>query len=389
MKHGTIESLPIELLCLIGDELQAEDFFPLTSVCQSFRDLFFPLYLVRRGFLPGRMYVHLQSSQDFMSFQSFHRSRALPSGAHLSATLGREVNPDSAVRALTYSLSHLPPGTFTTIHLNFARHPIGAHPLASLFSTLVLSRCTYLNIASCFVRKDMVNIPQPTLPDTPWPLDQLQLDSGLNDPLFPLLVCRVSQSLENISLTRSPTTDTNHAASVQTWRHLLSVKTFPQLTALKLSEDIPLKQLLDFIYRHSHLSRLSITRGTGLTCPMHSIGSLYKLTSLTVISGPPSYVLAILRSASCRLSLERLSLLVDDLPPSSIIPTIMPCLTLCQQIDTLEIAIPDRDCQAIFNNITFEYDTIPNVKVLRVTFPEFTLDRPNQDVDILVCSSFK
>jgi hypothetical protein len=384
VERGTITFLPTELLCLVGDELEVEALFSLTLVCQLFRDVFFPLYLVRRGFLPSRRFVHLQSCQDFKSFQSFHRFRDLPSGAHLSATFSRGVNPDSVVRALTYTLSHLSPGTFTSIYVNFARHPTGAQPLAHLFAALVLSRCTYLHLTSCFVREDMVDIPRPSLPVEPWPLDQLLLDGRLNNPLFSLLVHRASQSLENITLARSSITDTNCAASVQTWDRVLSVRTFPQLTTLKLSEDIPLKQLLDFISHHSHLCRLSITREPGFTCLMDGIGSFYDLMSLTAISGPPSYVLAILRSASCRLSLERLSLLVDDLPPSSIIPTIIPCLTLCQQVETLEVAIPDRDCQAIFNNITFEYDTIPNIKVLRTAFPKFSLDPPNQDADIIV-----
>lgn len=385
VQRGTIESLPIELLCLVGDELDIEELYPLTLVCQLFQDIFFPLYLVRRGFPPGQMYVHLQSCQDFKSFQSFHRSRDLPSGAYLSATFGRKVNSDSAVRALTYTLSRIPPRTFTSICLHFSRHPAGAQPLANLFAALASSRCTYLFIASCFVRKDMVDISRPTLPAAPWPLDQLVLDGGLNHPLLRLLVRKTSQSLQNISITRSPITDANHAASVQTWDRFLSVTKFPQLTTLKLSEDIPLKQLLDFVSRHSHLSSLSITQEPGFTGLIHDIGNFYNLTSLTVISGPPSYVLAILRSASCRLSLERLSLLVDDLPPSSIIPTIIPCLALCQQVDTLEAAIPDQDCQAIFNDTTFNYDTIPNVKALRIAFPNFSLDPPNQDADIIVC----
>ena len=388
MKHATIKVLPIELLCLVRDDLDVEEIYPLTSVCQLFWDIFFPLYLICHGFPAGHMYVNLQSSQASKSFQSFHCSRALPLGAYLSATFSGEVNPDNKARAVTYALFHLPPQTFTTIFLTFSCcHPTGAWFLAHLFVALASSHCTYLNISSCFIHEDIVDIPEPTLPIAPWPMDQLILDSRLNHPLFPLLVLKASRSLENISLTRSPITVPNQVSSVQTWDRFLNAKPFPQLMALQISEDLPPRQLLDFISHHPCLSCLFIAPEAGHFHIMHSIPRLYDLMSLTVISGLPSYVLAILHNASHRPSLKRLSLLVDDIPPpsSSIIPAITPCLTLCQQVKTLEVTIPNQDCQVMFNGIALKFDKNPNVKILRISSTKFSLDPPIQDAVIIVC----
>ena len=218
-------------------------------------------------------------------------------------------------------------------------------------------------------------------------MDQLILDGRLNHPLFLLLVLKASRSLENISLTCSPITVPNQASSVQTWDRFLNAKPFPQLMALQISEDLPPRQLLDFISHHPCLSRLSITPEAGHSHIMHGIPRLYNLMSLTVISGPPSYVLAILHNASHRPSLERLSLLVDDIPPppSSIIPVITPCLALYQQVKTLEVTIPNQDCQAMFNGIALKFNKNPNIKILRISSTKFSLDPPIQDAVIIVC----
>jgi len=74
MKHAIIKVLPIKLLCLVGDDLDVEEIYPLTSVCQLFQDIFFLLYLIRHGCPAGCIYVNLQLSQAFKSFQSFHHS---------------------------------------------------------------------------------------------------------------------------------------------------------------------------------------------------------------------------------------------------------------------------------------------------------------------------
>ena len=95
----------------------------------------------------------------------------------------------------------------------------------------------------------------------------------------------------------------------------------------------------------------------------------FNLKSLTIISGPPSYIFTILHSVSVPLSLARLLLLLNHPPNMLIFPEVLKCLALCQKVEAFEVTIPRQNCQVstqtsnIFSLLDF---TTLAIKVFRI-----------------------
>jgi hypothetical protein len=97
--------------------------------------------------------------------------------------------------------------------------------------------------------------------------------------------------------------------------------------SFRTSEDMSLPLLLDFL-SHPKVSSLAITVNTySKTMPMDDVMKKIDLESLTIISGPPSYISAILHSAFATPSLARLSLLLNRLLNILIFPEV--CWKYC------------------------------------------------------------
>jgi hypothetical protein len=153
---------------------------------------------------------------------------------------------------------------------------------------------------------------------------------------------------------------------------------------------MPLPLLLDFLSRHPKVSILSIIVNTySKTTPMDDVIEKIDLKSLTVISGPPSYVFNILRSASAAPSLARLSLLLNHLPNDVLIfPEVLKCLAVCQKVEAFEAKL--RNCQVlstptvnIFPSLDF---TTLAIKVFRIILldADFDQDGDASNEDIMV-----
>jgi hypothetical protein len=350
-------------------------------VCELFRDIFFPKYLRRNKFSPHRSFISLEGLSNFRVFRSYHRFPHQPWRPHLSAYFSRDADADAELSCLAYALAQFPAGAFRSISLCFSRYNlVHAEPLTELLAALVPIQCANLTITGRLTS----DVPMPPV-YTPmaWNLTNLTLEGNVNYTPFRPLLFGVSQSLEELTLRSLEATSTSFL-----WKTLLNTTTFPKLRSFQTSEDMPLPLLLDFLSRHPKVSILAITVNTYSKTTLTDNIEKIDLASLTIISGPPSYILPVLRSASAAPSLARLSLLLNYLPNMSIFPEVLKCLAVCQKVDALEITLRPN-CQ-----VSTQTDNIPPllditslaIKVFRITLldPDFDQDGYASNEDIMV-----
>lgn len=387
LKHSIIDLLPNEILDLVGQWLDDKDLKVATMVCELFRDVFFPIYLRRNEFSPGQGFISLKGLSNFRVFRSFHRFPRRPQRAHLSAFFSRDADADADAEllCLAYALAQLPAGAFHAISLCFPHYNlVHAKPLNDLLATLVQIQCENLNV-SCITGEHHIDVLMPPV-DTPtaWNLTNLTIEGDLNNSPFRPLLFGVSQSLEELTLCSYQATSTDFL-----WRTLMKMITFPKLRSFRTSEDMPLPLLLDFLSRHPKVSILAITVHThSKTTPMDDIIEKIDLKSLTVLSGPPSYIFNVLRSASAAPSLARLSLLLNH-PNMLIFPEVLKCLAVCKKVEAFEATLPRRNFRVstqtdnIFSSLNF---TTLAIKVFRIRLldPEYFFDQDgdasNEDI---------
>ena len=283
---------------------------------------------------------------------------------------------DSNIRArsLVYALAHLPAKTFASVSLCFTRHSrLGPQPLSELLMALVPMQCSKLSISACLGDQYHLNISMaPIFTPMAFHLTDLKLDGDLSTTFFRPLLCCTAPSLEALTLLSS-NGDPNYKFSAEGWKGLLGSGEFPRLHQLKVSNDIPLSLLLEFLSHHSGISALAIEANAEDSGLMHDTTQAFSVDSLSAISGSPQYISALLRHASRSPSLSRLSLYASHLPNSSIVVETLKCLALCQQVDALEVSLPYPNCQVSFH----EVNKLPRLdyKVLRrfrIMFPDFT-----------------
>jgi hypothetical protein len=394
-----IDSLPNEILDLVGQWLDDQDLKVATMVCKLFRDIFFPKYLKRNKFSPRQSFISLRGLSDFRVFRSYHRFPYRPWRAHLSAFFSRDADADIELSCLAYALAQFPARPFRSISLYFSRYNlVHTKSLIELLAALVPIQCANLTITACLTDEHHLNVLMPPV-HTPmvWNLTNLTLEGNLNFTPFRPLLFGASPFLEELTLRSLEATSTSSL-----WKMLLNTTTFPRLRSFQTSEDMPLPLLLDFLSHHPNVSILAITVDTysetidtySETTPTEKID----LKSLRIISGPPSYILSVLRSASAAPSLARLSLLVNRLPNMSIFPEVLKCLTECQTVEAFEVTLPRPNCRVstqtddILSLLDF---TTLAIKVFRITLLDPDIDQDgdasNEDImvgDIYTCASF-
>jgi hypothetical protein len=358
-------------------------------VCELFRDIFFPIYLKRNNFSPCRSYVSVKGLSNFRVFKSYHRFPHRPRHAYyLSAFFSGDA--DAELSCLVYALAQLPATAFHSISLYFSPHNIvHDEPLNELLEALVAIQCKNLVIMACLPGEHHVDVlTPPVYTPTAWNLTNLTIDGNLNYTPFRPLLFGASELLEELTLCSL------QATSISLWKTLLNTTTFPKLRSFQASEDVPLPLLLNFLSRHPIVSSLAITINTcSKTKPTDDVIKKIDMKSLTIISGPPSYIFTVLRSASTAPSLARLSLLLSHLPNMLIFPEVLKCLALCQKVEAFQVTLPHRNCRASTqtNNIFSLLDFTPlAIKVFRITLldSDFHQDDDTSNEDIMVRNTF-
>jgi hypothetical protein len=378
-----IDLLPNEILDLVGQWLDDKGLKVATMVCELFRDMFFPIYLRRNNFSPCQGFISLKGLSDFRVFRSYHRFPHRPR-AHLSAHFSRDADADTEISCLVYALAQFPARAFRSISLRFSRYNvIHATPLTELLAALVPIQCSNLTITACLTGEQHIDVLMPYTPMA-WNLTNLTIEGNLNYTPFRPLLFGASQLLEELTLCSLEATSTSFL-----WKTLLNTTTFPKLRSFQTSEDMPLSLLLDFLSRHPKVSILAITVNT-YSKPTLTDDVIEKIDmkSLTIISGPPSYIHTVLRSASAAPSLARLTLLLNYLPNTSIFPEVLKCLALCQKVEALEVTLPRPNCRVSTqtdNKLPVLDFTTLAIKVFRITLldPDFDEDGDASNEDIM------
>ena len=386
LKCFMIDLLPNEILDLVGQWLDDKDLKIATMVCELFRDIFFPIYLRRNNFSPSQSFISLKGLSDFRVFRSYHRFSHLPWRAYLFAHFSRDVDADTEISCLAYALAQFPARTFRSISLRFSCcNLIHAEPLTKLLAALEPIQCSNLTITSRLTGEHHTNVLMPPV-YTPmaWNLTDLTIQGDLNYTPFRPLLFGASQLLEELTLRSLEATSTSSL-----WKTLLNTITFPKLRSFQTSEDMPLPLLLDFLSRHPKISILAITVNTYNKTTLTDDIEKIDLASLTIISGPPSYILTVLRSASSAPSLARLSLLLNYLPNASIFPEVLKCLAVCEKVEALEVTLPRPNCRVSTktdNKYPLLAFTTLAIKVFRITLidPDYDEDGDASNEDIMV-----
>ena len=354
-------------------------------VCELFRDIFFPKYLRRNKFSPRQSFISLKGLSNFRTFRSYHRFPHRPRRVTLSAVFSRDADADTELLCLAYALAQFPATALRSISLCFPRYnPIHAEPLTDLLAALVRVQCATLTIMACLTGEHHIDtFMPPAYTPMAWNLTNLTIEGNLV-PFRPLIF-GASQVLEVLTLRSLKATSTSDQ-----WMTLLNTTTFPKLRSFHASEDIPLSLLLDFLSRHPRVSTLALTLNTySKNQPTNDVREKFDLKSLSIISGPPSYILTVLRSASAAPSLSRLSLLLNHLPNKSIFPEVLKCLALCQKVEAFEVTLPRPNCQVSTQtdtNLSFLDFRSLAIKVFRITLldPDFDQDGDASNEDIMV-----
>ena len=230
-----------------------------------------------------------------------------------------------------------------------------------LLAALAGSRCSNLSIAACFASEQRIEIPIPSCVPMTWNVTDLSLNIDLNYASFQSLLIGTLQCLEKLVLLSLLESSVPFPSEV--WTSLLDTTVFPRLCSFKVSQDIPLPFLLDFLSRHPRISTIIIDTETKVEAATADITTSVVLESVAVISGPPSYVLALLHSASYPLSLTRLSLPAHHVPDSSA-PIILQCLAACHCIEALEVLI--SQCNLPMISSPSDNCTLPDVTSLGI-----------------------
>jgi hypothetical protein len=356
-------------------------------VCELFHDIFFPQYLRRNNFPPRQRFISLKGISNFKIFRSYHRLPHRSCQAHLSAIFSKDGDADTELSCLAYALAQFPARAFRSISLCFFRYNLlHTEPLNELLAALVPIQCPNLTITAWVTGGHNMDVLMPPV-YTPmaWNLTNLTIEGNLNyTPFRPLLFC-ASQHLEELTLRSLKTTSTSFL-----WKTLLNTTTFPKLRSFQTSEDMPLPLLLDFLSRHPKISILAIIVNTySKITPTDDVIEKINLKSLTIISGPPSYILTVLRSASAAPTLARLSLLLNHLPNMSIFPEVLKCLAVCQKVEALEVTLPRPNCRVSTQTdhylSSLDFTTLA-IKVFRITLldPDIDQDGDASNEDIMV-----
>ena len=362
--------------------MDIEELKTVILVCQSFCDIYLPIYLSRYKFSPGQRCFWLKNVQDFDVFRSYHRSQNLPLRASLSAFFD-EIDSNIQAKSLAYALAHLPTKTFFSVSLSFTRHSrLGSQPLSELLTALVPMQCSKLSISACLGEHSNDSI-APIFTPIAFHLTHLKLDGDLNTTFFQPLLCCTAPFLEALTLL-SFNGDPNYIFPVQGWKDLLGSGEFPRLRQLKVSSDIPFSLLLEFLSHHSGISVLAIESAAEDSGLMHDTTQALSVDFFSAISGSPQYILALLRHASRRPSLSRLSIYASPLPNSSIAEEIFKCLALCRKVDALEVSLPRSNGQFAFRAVN-QLPKVLGIKKFRITFLDFTFLSDNiSNGDIVV-----
>jgi hypothetical protein len=382
-----VDLLPNEILDLVGQWLDYEALKVATMVCRLLRDMFFLIYLKRNKFSPRQCFISLKGLSKFRAFKSYHRFPHPPRKAYLSAIFSRDADTDAELSCLAYALARFPATAFHSISLCFFRYNLVlAERLNGLLAALVPIQCKSVTIMAFLPGEHHIDVLMPPV-YTPmaWNLTNLTIEGNLNHIPFQPLLFGASDLLEELTLCSVQATSTSFL-----WETLLNTTTFPKLRSFQTSEDMPLPLLLDFLSQHPKVSSLAITVDTrNKTMPTDNVIKQVDLKSLTVISGPPSHVFTVLRSASAAPSLARLSLLLNHLPNKSIFPEVLKCLALCRKVEAFQVTLPHRNCRVSTqtNNIFSLLDlTTLAIKVFKITLldSDFDQDDDASNEDIMV-----
>ena len=382
-----VDLLPNELIDLVGQWLDDNDLKVATMVCKLFRDIFSPKYLRRNNFSPRQAFISLKGLSSFRVFRSYHRFSHRPWWAHLSTFFSRDADLDTELSCLSYALAQFPARAFRSILLCFSRYNlVDTEPLTKLLAALVPIQCTNLTITACLIGDFYTDVLMPPA-YTPmaWNLTNLTIEGNLDYTPFRPLLFGASQVLEELTLRSIEATSTSFS-----WKALLNTTTFPKLRCFQTSEDMPIPLLLEFLSRHPKVSVLAITVNKYCkTTPTDDAIENFDLKALTIISGPPSYISTVLRSASAAPSLARLSLLLNHLPNMSIFPEVLKCLAVCQKVEALEVTLPRSNCrvstQTDNNFALLDFSTLA-IKIFRITLldPDIDPDGDSSNEDIMV-----
>ncbi|KAH7904920.1 hypothetical protein BJ138DRAFT_1118950 [Hygrophoropsis aurantiaca] len=205
------------------------------------------------------------------------------------------------------------------------------------------------------------------------PSELLALLRALSQTGCARLECHgLSEASPSLAGFKNATVDSEPQFSLRSWAQLLPHASLPHLHTLEIESSCRITTLLKFLQRHptvEHLdikpSRLHHSQSAG-HCNLSSIN----LSELTSLSGPPSYVSAILQHLNSPPALSRLTLLFSDItPPYRLMTAIKQNLTKCRLVYALDVTLPQRALLASHFMVAKNELSLPHISSLSIVVP--------------------
>ena len=241
-------------------------------------------------------------------------------------------------------------------------------------------QCSKLSISACLGEHSNDSI-APIFTPVAFHLTHLKLDGDLNTTFFQPLLCCTAPFLEALTLL-SFNGDLNYILPVEGWKGLLGSGEFPRLRQLKVSSDIPISLLIEFLSHHSGISVLAIESAAEDSGLMHDTTQALSVDFFSAISGSPQYIL--MHQDDLPYRGYPFMPVPFQFPNSSIAEEIFKCLALCRKVDAIEVSLPRSNSQFAFHAVN-PLPKVLGIKKFRIMFLDFTFLSDNiSNGDIVV-----
>ncbi|KAG2744341.1 hypothetical protein P692DRAFT_20696339, partial [Suillus brevipes Sb2] len=340
-----IWTLPVEILIVIVTLLGTQDLRSVTQVCSLLREIAGPLFFVNRNFptSPQDLFHIRVDSPNFDVLTTWRRMDTFRPPRMMLCWLNSDLQPPQ-LSAFSYFLQSVPSKSIRYLTLFWNFDILNSPVLPQIVAFLENIRASGCEELTCVGLGDRAG------PSSVTGLARIQGRVGANhlkafeassQVLFsPRLLPFTIQTIRFSCLERLRMSSTK-LNSTQ-WDKLLRSLAIPTLVELRVDADCAPSTLIRFLCRHPAVSNLSIMPRPG--CPSRTNRVTPRLTiSMSVLDGPLSHVLPILRSHHQKPTLTCLgiSLQAHDASPDYI-TAISQCISYCDKIGYLLLSLPPQ-----------------------------------------------
>ncbi|KAG1856268.1 hypothetical protein C8R48DRAFT_776092 [Suillus tomentosus] len=339
-----IWSLPAEILIAIVALLGVQDLRCVTQVCSLFREIAGPLFFVNRSFptSPQDMFHIRVDSHNFDVLLTWIRMDTFRPPRMMLCWLDPDVR-STQLSAFSHFLQSVPHKSirYITLFWNFDILTCSIFPhIVSVLETIRAFGCEDLTCMGFYSRVGSSSVTgltqiQGHVSESHLKTFDASSQAFFSPKLLPFTIQTIRSSyLEKLRLS-------SIKLSPSHWDKLLRHLVIPTLVELRVDADCAPSTLIRFLARHPGVDSLSIIPRPGCLWRAHRITASLTLSSVSMLDGPLSHVLAVLRSHLKPPTLTYLGLSLQSQDASlDYLTTILQCVGYCNSIGYLDLSLP-------------------------------------------------